>query len=56
MDEIEIDKIRSTAGIFPFMAEVVFFIDSRNRFGLIVWKKQLKKTFFSTYVFFFFGD
>ena len=25
MDEIEIDKIRSTAEIFPFMAEGVFY-------------------------------
>ena len=46
VDEIEIDKIRNTAEIFPFMAKFFFFMDSRNCFGVTVWKKQLKRTFF----------
>ena len=36
VDEIEIDKIRNTAEIFPFMAKFVFFMDSRNWFGFTV--------------------
>jgi len=44
VDEIEIDKIRDTAKIFPFMAKFVFY-GCRNRFGLIIWKKQLKHFF-----------
>ena len=40
VDEVEIDKIRNTA-------ESLSFMDSRNRFGFIVWKKQLNKPFCS---------
>ena len=35
VDEIEIDKIRNTAEIFPFMAKF-FFMASRNCFGFTV--------------------
>ena len=38
VDEIEIDKIRNTA-------ESLSFMDSRNRFGFVLWKKQLNKLF-----------
>ena len=33
-DETGIDKIRNTAEMFPFMS--LFFMNSRNRFGLIL--------------------
>ena len=53
VDEIEIDKIRNTAEVFPFMAKFVFFfVKFRNRFGLILLKKKAKKPFFITYGFF----
>ena len=41
VDEIEIDKIRNTS-------ESLSFMDSRNCFGFIVWKKQLNKPFCSS--------
>ena len=48
VDEIEIDKIRNTSEIFPFMAKFVcFFMDSTNSFGLIAWKKPLQRSFLS---------
>ena len=53
MDEIEIDKTTCKhRRNLSFHGQGCFFID-RNCFGLIVWKKQLKKKVFRTYVFFF---
>ena len=49
VDEMEIDKNRIMEEIFPLWPSL-FFMDSRNRFGFIVWKKQ--NFFLSTYGFF----
>ena len=55
VDEIEIGKIRNKQKSFLSWPSLSF-MDPKNCFGLIGWKKQLKKTFFfflSTYGFFF---